>query len=186
MIVKNTAIEGLKIIQPKKFEDHRGYFFESFNKNEYEKAGIHANWVQDNQSKSMYGVVRGLHYQISPFTQAKLVRVLSGIIFDVAVDIRKDSPTFGQWHGLEISSENNLVFYIPEGFAHGFSVLSEEATVLYKCSVLYHPQAERGILFNDSMLGIDWMIPSEKMVLTGRDQAFPEFSKAEMNNLREV
>lgn len=181
MIVKNTGIEGLKIIQPKKYEDHRGYFFESFNKNEYEKAGIHANWVQDNQSKSMYGVVRGLHYQISPFTQAKLVRVLSGLIYDVAVDIRKDSPTFGQWYGLEISSDNNLVFYIPEGFAHGFSVLSDEATVLYKCSVLYHPKAERGILFNDSMLGINWGIPVEKMVLTGRDKAFPEFSKAEMN-----
>lgn len=181
MIIRNTGIEGLKIIQPKKYEDHRGYFFESFNKNEYEKAGIHANWVQDNQSRSMYGVVRGLHYQISPFAQAKLVRVLSGVIYDVAVDIRKDSPTFGQWHGQEISNENNLVFYIPEGFAHGFSVLSEEATVLYKCSVLYNPQAERGIIFSDSRFGIDWGIPDEKMVLTGRDKAFPEFSKAEMN-----
>lgn len=180
MIVKNTGIEGLKIIQPKKYEDHRGYFFESFNKSEYEKAGIHANWVQDNQSKSMYGVIRGLHYQVSPHAQAKLVRVLSGLIYDVAVDIRKDSPTFGQWHGLEISNENNLVFYIPEGFAHGFSVLSEEATVLYKCSVLYNPKAERGILFNDTMLGIDWCIPAGKMILTGRDKAFPEFSKAEM------
>jgi len=181
MIVKKAGIEGLKIIQPKKYEDHRGYFFESFNKNEYEKAGIHANWVQDNQSKSMYGVVRGLHYQISPFAQAKLVRVLSGLIFDVAVDIRKDSPTFGQWYGLDISNENNLVFYIPEGFAHGFSVLSEEAVVLYKCNVLYNPQAERGILFNDPKLDIDWKIPAEKLVLTGRDKAFPEFSKAEIN-----
>ncbi len=181
MIVKNTGIEGLKIIEPKKYEDHRGYFFESFNKNEYEEAGIHANWVQDNQSRSMYGVVRGLHYQVSPHAQAKLVRVLSGLIYDVAVDIRKNSPTFGQWHGLEISNKNNLVFYIPEGFAHGFSVLSEEATVLYKCSVLYNPQAERGILFNDPTLGIDWGIPTEKMVLTERDKAFPELQKAEMN-----
>ncbi len=181
MIVKNTGIEGLRIIQLKKHEDHRGYFFESFNQNEYEQAGISTIWVQDNQSKSMYGVIRGLHYQLSPFAQAKLVRVLSGVIYDVAVDIRKDSPTFGQWHGLEISSKNNLVFYIPEGFAHGFSVLSEEATVLYKCNVLYNPKAERGILFNDQKLYIDWKIPAEKMMLTERDKAFPEFSRAEMN-----
>ena len=181
MIVKNTGIEGLRIIQPRKYEDHRGYFFESFNQNEYEKARIPTNWVQDNQSKSIYGVVRGLHFQVSPFAQAKLVRVLSGLIYDVAVDIRKNSPTFGQWHGLEISCENNLVFYIPEGFAHGFSVLSEEAIVLYKCNVLYNPPAEKGILFNDPKLGIDWKIPAKKMILTDRDKAFPEFSKTEMN-----
>ncbi len=181
MIIEKTPIKGLLILKPKKFEDNRGYFFESYNKKDYREAGISADWVQDNQSKSSFGVLRGLHYQLSPYAQAKLVRVISGKIFDVALDIRKDSPTFGKWHGIEISNDNNLVFYIPEGFAHGFSVLADETIVLYKSSSFYKPDAERGILFNDRSLGIDWRLDREQMILTERDLAFPGLEKAEIN-----
>ncbi len=181
MKIEETNISGLKIIHPRVFEDDRGYFFESYNQQTYELAGMEQKWIQDNQSRSVYGVIRGLHYQLNPHAQAKLVRVLQGSIFDVAVDIRKDSPTFGRWHGLEISEKNKLQFLIPEGFAHGFSVLSETTIVLYKCNQFYQPEAERGIIYNDSLLNIDWYIPEEKILVSEKDQKLPGILEAEMN-----
>ncbi len=181
MKIEEPAISGLKIIYPKVFEDDRGYFFESYNQNIYNSSGIDQHWIQDNQSKSGYGVIRGLHYQINPFAQAKLIRVIQGSIFDIAVDIRKKSPTFGQWFGLEISAENKLQFMIPEGFAHGFSVLSKETIVLYKCNQFYHPEAERGISYNDPLLNIDWQIPEEEILISPKDLELPGILEAEMN-----
>jgi len=170
MIVRKTPLEGLLIVEPKVFKDQRGYFFESYNKKLYAENGISDNFVQDNQSFSSYGVVRGLHYQLNPFAQSKLVRVLQGKIFDVAVDLRKDSPTFGQWFGVELSSENFLQLYIPRGFAHGFSVLSEIAVVFYKCDNYYAPDYEEGILFDDPVLNIDWKVPIEKVIVSEKDK----------------
>ena len=170
MIVRKTPLEGLLIVEPKVFKDQRGYFFESYNKKLYAENGITDNFVQDNQSFSSYGVVRGLHYQLNPFAQSKLVRVLQGKIFDVAVDLRKDSPTFGQWFGVELSSENFLQLYIPRGFAHGFSVLSETAVVFYKCDNYYAPDYEEGILFDDPVLNIDWKVPIEKVIVSEKDK----------------
>ncbi len=181
MKIEESAISGLKIIYPKVFEDERGYFFESYNQNIYNNFGLNQKWIQDNQSKSEFGVIRGLHYQLDPFSQAKLVRVLQGSIFDVALDIRKESPTFGQWFGLEINEENKIQFLIPEGFAHGFSVLSKETVVLYKCNQFYHPEAERGISYNDPLLNIDWQIPKDKILISEKDQELPGILKAEMN-----
>jgi dTDP-4-dehydrorhamnose 3,5-epimerase len=181
MKIEETNISGLKIIHPKIFNDDRGYFFESYNQRIYKEAGLDQEWIQDNQSKSVYGVVRGLHYQLNPYAQSKLVRVLQGSIFDVAIDIRKDSPTFGHWHGLEISEENKLQFLIPEGFAHGFSVLSETTIVLYKCNQFYHPEAERGIIYNEALLNIDWLIPGDKILISDKDQKLPGILDAEIN-----
>lgn len=181
MITEKTNIEGLITITPRIFEDHRGYFFESYSERQYSEAGVPTDWVQDNQSKSKYGVVRGLHYQLHPWSQAKLVRVITGSIYDVAVDMRKGSPTFGQWQGVELNDINKKVFCIPEGFAHGFSVLSEEAIVLYKSSRFYQPEAERGIAFNDPALNIDWKLEEKDMILTEKDLSFPVMKEAEMN-----
>ncbi len=181
MIFNETGIPGLLIIEPRIFRDERGYFFESFNTSELESAGITDQFVQDNQSKSMRGVIRGLHYQLEPFAQSKLIRVLEGVIYDVAVDIRKGSPTFGTWHGIELSSENHLQFYIPKGFAHGFSVLSETAVVMYKCDAFYTPASEKGILYNDPSLNIDWKTAGMKEIISGKDASLPSFENAELN-----
>lgn len=176
-----TDIPGLLIFEPAVFEDSRGYFFEAYNEQVFKEAGIDMNFIQDNQSKSSYGVIRGLHYQLNPFAQAKLVRVLEGKILDIAVDIRKDSPAFGNYFALELSAENKKQLFIPPGFAHGFSVLSETATVLYKCDALYNKESEAGILFNDPDLNIDWQIPLHKAVISEKDQRLPLFENCITN-----
>jgi dTDP-4-dehydrorhamnose 3,5-epimerase len=181
MTVSKTDLPGLLIFEPKVFEDSRGYFLESYNKEKMAAAGINQEFVQDNQSKSQYGVIRGLHYQKNPFPQTKLVRVLEGRIFDVALDIRRGSPTFGKWFGLELNSENKLQLYIPQGFAHGFSVLSETAVVLYKCDVFYHPECEAGIQCMDQVLNIDWKIETGKEIISQKDLKQPVFAQADYN-----
>ena len=164
-----TSIEGVIIIEPRLFKDERGYFFESFNQREFEEKVFKTTFVQDNESKSSYGVIRGLHYQKPPFAQSKLVRVIKGAVLDVAVDIRKGSPTFGQHVAVELTEENHRQFFIPRGFAHGFSVLSEEVIFQYKCDEFYHPEAEGAIAWNDTELGIDWKIPRDKVILSEKD-----------------
>lgn len=181
MEIVKTPIKDLLIIQPRVFSDARGYFCETYNEERYAAAGITTHFVQDNQSKSSYGVVRGLHFQHNPHCQAKLVSVTVGKVWDVAVDLRKDSPTFGKWFGVELSAENHLQFFIPRGFAHGFSVLSETAVFTYKCDNLYHPEAEGGILFNDPHLNIDWKIPVEKALVSEKDKLHPLLKDAVLN-----
>ena len=168
-------IPGLLVVEPKVFEDSRGYFFESFNQKLFTDHGINCQFVQDNQSKSSYGVIRGLHFQESPHTQAKLVRVLNGSILDVAVDIRKGSPTYGQHFSIELTADNRKQLWVPAGFAHGFSVLSETAVVLYKCDQFYHKPSEGGVRFDDPDLNIDWKIPTDKAVISEKDQQLPSF-----------
>ena len=169
MNIIKTSIEGVVIIEPRLFKDERGYFFESFNQREFEEKVCKTTFVQDNESKSGYGVIRGLHYQKPPFAQSKLVRVIKGAVLDVAVDIRKCSPTFGQHVAVELTEENHRQFFIPRGFAHGFSVLSEEVIFQYKCDEFYHPEAEGAIAWNDTELGIDWKIPNEYIILSAKD-----------------
>ncbi|MCL3780469.1 dTDP-4-dehydrorhamnose 3,5-epimerase [Prolixibacteraceae bacterium JC049] len=181
MKVIETEIPGLLIIEPKVFGDNRGYFFENYNEKAFIAAGIQNKFVQDNESSSTYGVVRGLHYQMAPYGQAKLVRVISGTVYDVAVDLRKDSPTFGKWFGVELSGENKKQFFIPRGFAHGFSVLSEHAVFSYKCDNFYTPDAERGIAFDDPSLNIDWKVEPGKEIISEKDKLNPLFKDAEMN-----
>lgn len=173
MPFNKTDIPGLVLFQPKVFEDSRGYFFESFNKAVFAAEGLAFDWVQDNESYSGYGVIRGLHFQNHPKAQTKLIRVLEGKIYDVAVDIREGSPTFGKWFGVELSSENKLQLLIPKGFAHGFSVISETAKVLYKCDNLYDKNAEGGIMYNDADLNIDWKIPADKSIISDKDLHHP-------------
>ncbi|AKB33803.1 dTDP-4-dehydrorhamnose 3,5-epimerase [Methanosarcina siciliae HI350] len=178
----NTGIEDLFVLEPDVFGDDRGYFFESYNKMKFDSLiGKMYNFVQDNESRSSYGVIRGLHYQLSPFSQAKLVRVLQGKVYDVAVDLRKDSPTFGKWVGVELSGENKRQFLIPKGFAHGFSVMSETAVFAYKCDEYYHPETEAGIAYNDPSLNIDWKVRDEDIRVSPKDGLLPRFEKAEMN-----
>lgn len=174
MEVIKTNIEGVIIVEPRIFKDGRGYFFESFSQREFEEKGCKTTFVQDNESKSSYGVVRGLHFQKPPFAQSKLVRVIKGAVLDVAVDIRKDSPTFGQYVSVELTGENHRQFFIPRGFAHGFSVLSEEVIFQYKCDNFYSPQSEGAIAWNDSDLNIDWRIPVEEVVLSEKDSKHPK------------
>ncbi len=181
MEITETGIPNLLIISPKVFEDSRGYFFESYNSEVFEKFGLSQEWIQDNQSKSSYGVIRGLHYQLAPFSQSKLVRVISGRILDVALDIRRGSPTFGKHFTIELSDENKKQLLIPKGFAHGFSVLSDTAIVLYKCDALYKHEEERGILFNDPSLGIDWQISDNKAIVSAKDKVHPAFENADLN-----
>ena len=169
MNIIKTSIEGLVILEPRLFQDDRGYFFESFNQREFESNVCQTTFVQDNESKSSYGVIRGLHFQKSPFAQSKLVRVIKGVVLDVAVDIRKGSPTFGKHVSVELTEENHRQFFIPRGFAHGFSVLSEEVIFQYKCDNFYHPEAEGAIAWNDPDLNIDWKIPTEKAILSEKD-----------------
>ena len=168
--VLKTDIEGVLIIEPKVFGDARGYFLESFNAREFEeKTGLNINFVQDNESMSSYGVMRGLHFQRPPFTQSKLVRCVKGVVLDVAVDIRKGSPTYGQHVAVELTEDNHRQFFVPRGFAHGFAVLSETAVFQYKCDNFYAPQADGGINILDSTLGIDWRIPTDKALLSEKD-----------------
>ncbi|MCQ2348291.1 MAG: dTDP-4-dehydrorhamnose 3,5-epimerase [Paludibacteraceae bacterium] len=173
MEVIKTPIDGLLVIEPQVFQDARGYFVETYNEQRYQEAGISARFVQDNQSCSCYGVVRGLHFQRPPYSQAKLVCCTQGRVLDVAVDLRKDSKTFGQWFGVELTEENHRQFYIPRGFAHGFSVLSEKAVFTYKCDNLYHPEADGGILLSDPTLAIDWQVPAEQRILSDKDTKHP-------------
>lgn len=172
-----TEIEGLYIIEPKVFGDHRGYFMETYNYNDFKAAGLEMVFVQDNQSKSKRGVLRGLHFQ-RKHPQGKLVRVISGEVFDVAVDIRKDSPTFKKWFGLRLSAENKRQLYVPEGFAHGFLVLSEEAEFVYKCTDFYHPEDEGGIIWNDPEIGIEWPLAGiGEVLLSEKDRKNPGIGK---------
>ena len=180
MKITKTDFSGLLIIEPKVFADSRGYFFESYNEKVLADAGIDTMFVQDNQSFSKYGTIRGLHFQKNPYAQTKLIRVIEGAIYDVVVDLRKNSATFGKWFGLELSAENKKQLYIPQGFAHGFSVLSEQAIILYKCDNLYHPQSEGGILYNDPTLNIDWKVDADKAIVSDKDKVLPRFNKIEM------
>lgn len=170
MEVIKTDIEGVVILKPRIFEDARGYFFESYNKEVFDSLVGPVNFVQDNESKSSYGVMRGLHFQKPPYTQAKLVRCLKGRVLDVAVDIRKGSPTYGKHVGVELTEDNHLQFFIPRGFAHGFVVLSDTAIFQYKCDNFYAPQADGGISILDTTLGIDWGIDLEKAILSEKDK----------------
>ena len=169
MEVIKTAIEGVVIIEPKVFKDQRGYFFESFSQREFEAKVRKINFVQDNESMSSYGVMRGLHFQRPPYTQSKLVRCVKGKVLDVAVDIRKGSPTFGQHVAVELSEDNHRQFFVPRGFAHGFAVLSDTAVFQYKCDNFYAPQADGGISIKDESLGIDWKIPTDMVILSEKD-----------------
>jgi dTDP-4-dehydrorhamnose 3,5-epimerase len=181
MEIKETGLEGLLIIQPKIFNDSRGYFFESYNKNHFFHSGITFLTVQDNESKSSIGVIRGLHYQLNPQAQAKLIRVVEGYIYDVAVDLRKNSPTFGKWFGIELDSESKKQLLIPRGFAHGFSVLSNIAVIQYKCDNIYNQQLERGINLKDNELKIDWKLGDITPIISDKDLKNPDFRSAEMN-----
>lgn len=168
--VKKTSIEGVLIIEPKVFGDARGYFLESFNAKDFaQKTGLNIIFVQDNESMSSYGVMRGLHFQNPPYTQSKLVRCVKGAVLDVAVDIRKGSKTYGQHVAVELTEDNHRQFFVPRGFAHGFAVLSETAIFQYKCDEFYHPEADGGISILDDSLGIDWKIPTEKALLSEKD-----------------
>jgi len=172
-----TPIENLTIFEPKVFEDDRGYFYESYNWKTFQKGGIITNFVQDNQSYSKYGVLRGLHYQVAPFAQAKLVRVLEGEVLDVVVDLRESSQTYGQWHSVRLSAENRRQLFIPRGFAHGFLVLSEAATFFYKCDNYYSKAHEGGIAYNDPTLAIDWEISDEALLISEKDAQLPAFGE---------
>ena len=174
-----TAIEGVFIIEPRIFADERGYFFESYSRAAFEAAGLHYDFVQDNQSKSVYGTVRGLHFQKGEHSQAKLVRVLEGTVLDVAVDLRRTSHTYGQYVAVELSAENNRQLLIPRGFAHGFSVLSETAVFAYKCDNPYCRESEGGIRFDDPALAIDWRIDPAKALTSDKDKRHPYFSEFE-------
>ena len=176
-----TEFPGLQIFEPAVFKDSRGYFFESYNENIFKAAGIDTVFVQDNQSRSAYGVIRGLHYQLEPYAQTKLIRVMKGRILDVVVDIRKGSPTYGKVFSLELSAENNKQIFIPKGFAHGFSVLSDYAEVIYKCDVFYNKDSETGISYKDATLNIDWMIPADKEIISEKDQHQPSIAKCKNN-----
>ena len=173
MKITKTALDGVVIIEPQVFEDARGYFFESWNKAKMDEAGLNYDFIQDNQSKSCYGTIRGIHFQKGEFSQAKLVRVLQGTVLDVAVDLRKDSKTFGQHVAVELSAENNRQLMIPRGFGHGFSVLTPTAVFAYKCDNVYNKASEAGIRFDDPALGIDWKVKPEEAVLSDKDKILP-------------
>ena len=173
MEVKETAIPGVLVVEPTIFGDDRGYFFESYNERDFTEKVGKVDFVQDNESKSRYGVVRGLHFQKPPFAQSKLVRVIVGRVLDVAVDIRKGSPTFGKHVAVELTAENHLQFFMPKGIAHGFAVLSQEAVFQYKCDNFYAPQSEGAIAWNDPALDIDWRIPSDEVILSEKDKHHP-------------
>ena len=168
-----TGFPGLLVFEPKVFEDNRGYFFESYNQNIFSAEGIEIRFIQDNQARSSYGVVRGLHFQKDPFAQTKLIRVLSGEIIDAVVDIRKDSSTYGQAYTILLSAENKKQLLVPKGFAHGYSVISETAEVFYKCDEFYHKETEGGISWNDPSLNIDWQLPADNITVSEKDQQYP-------------
>lgn len=177
----STTIPDVLLLRSRRFGDERGYFMECYNEETFRRVtGLSTRFVQDNEAYSRRDVVRGLHYQLAPHAQAKLVRVVSGRVLDVAVDIRKGSPTFGQYVAVELSAENGLQLYIPEGFAHGYAVLSDEAVFQYKCSDFYHPEAEAGIAFDDPQLAIAWPIPQDEMILSAKDRCHPSFAEAKL------
>lgn len=180
MNVIDTEIPEIKIIEPKIFGDPRGYFFESWSAKSYKEAGMDCRWVQDNESRSRCGVLRGLHYQAAPYTQAKLVRVIQGAVLDVAVDIRRGSPTFGKHVAVELTGENKRQLFVPRGFAHGFVVLSDDVLFAYKCDNLYAPSHERGLAFNDPALGIDWRVRLDRFLLSEKDTRNPLLKDAEL------
>ncbi len=177
MNVKETALPGLLILEPQVFRDTRGYFLESWREESFRQAGISCHFVQDNESQSSFGVVRGLHWQAMPYTQAKLVRVIQGTVLDVSVDLRKGSPTFGRHVAVELSGENKRQLFIPRGFAHGFAVLSPQAIFAYKCDNPYRPEAERGLKFDDPALGIDWRLSPGEWILSEKDQKHPPLNQ---------
>ena len=179
MEIVKTGIEGVVILEPRIFRDARGYFFESFSVREFEEKVAHTTFIQDNESCSSYGVIRGLHFQKPPFTQAKLVRVIKGAVLDIAVDIRVGSPTFGKHVAVELSEENHRQLFIPRGFAHGFVVLTDEVIFLYKCDNFYAPESEGAIAWDDPDLGIDWGIPAEDIILSDKDRNHPRLKDAE-------
>lgn len=183
MNIIETGIEGLVIIEPDVFKDDRGYFFEAYNKRKFDEILPQVSFVQDNESKSSYGVVRGLHFQKGEHAQAKLIRVVKGRILDVAVDLRKGSSTFGKYYAVELSDENKRQFYIPRGFAHGFSVLSQEAISLYKCDNFYEKSSEGSICWCDPELAIDWKIPADKVIISAKDSVAESFADYRKNNL---
>ena len=176
IIVETTPIEGLKVITPTVFGDNRGYFMETYNIEDFKEAGIDCVFVQDNQSASKRGVIRGLHFQIN-YPQDKLVRVIKGEVFDVAVDMRKGSKTFGQWYGVRLSEENKKMFFIPKNFAHGFLVLSDYAEFTYKCTELYHPNDEGGIIYNDPDIGIKWPTDGMELIFSEKDKKWPKLKE---------
>lgn len=181
MNIIKTKLEGCFVIEPRVFNDERGYFFESFNQQKFsDLSGQFVNFVQDNESHSTKGVLRGLHYQVGEYAQAKLVRVLQGKVLDIAVDLRKDSSTFGQSVSVELSSENKKQLFVPRGFAHGFIVLSETATFFYKCDNFYNKESEGGIIYNDSTLKIDWQLPKEEFIVSKKDLVLPTFENARL------
>lgn len=175
-----TEIDGVLILEPRLFQDSRGYFFESFNQREFESKVGAVTFVQDNESKSCYGVVRGLHFQKGEHAQSKLVRVVKGKVLDVAVDLRPGSPTFGKYVSVELSEDNHLQFFIPRGFAHGFSVLSDEVVFQYKCDNFYCPESEGAIAWDDPDLGIDWKIPADRIILSDKDRKHPRLKDYEI------
>lgn len=175
MKVTPTDFQGLFIIEPLVFEDNRGYFMESYNLKKLSEHGIEHNFIQDNQSKSSYGVLRGLHFQNPPYAQTKLIRAISGRILDAVVDIRKSSPTYGKHFSIELSAENKKQLLVPKGFAHGFSVLSDTAEILYKCDAYYNKDSEGGLMFNDSAFNIDWQVPKDKILLSEKDKEYSLF-----------
>ena len=179
MQIIKTELEGILIIEPKVFGDDRGYFFESFSERDFCENIREVRFVQDNESKSRYGVLRGLHFQKPPYAQSKLVRVVKGAVLDVAVDIRRGSPTFGQHVAVELTEDNHRQLFIPRGFAHGFSVLTDEVIFQYKCDNFYAPQAEGAIAWDDPDLGIDWRIPADKIILSAKDTAHPRLKDIE-------
>lgn len=179
MNVIKTDIEGVVILEPRLFNDPRGYFFESFSQRDFNSRVRTVRFVQDNESKSSYGVVRGLHFQMPPFTQSKLVRVIIGSVLDIAVDIRRGSPTFGRHVAVELTADNHRQFFVPRGFAHGFSVLSPTAVFQYKCDNFYAPQSEAAIAYDDPDLNIDWRVPADKVILSDKDRRHPRLKDAD-------
>ena len=168
-----TDFPGLLVYEPKVFADSRGYFFESYNQNTFTSEGVNIQFVQDNQAQSSYGVIRGLHYQLNPYAQTKLIRVLSGSIIDAAVDLRKGSPTYGKAFTIELSATNKKQLLVPKGFAHGYSVISETAEVFYKCDEFYHKECEGGVMYNDPALNINWQVPLDKAIISEKDTTHP-------------
>ncbi len=179
MEVIKTEIEGVVIIEPRIFKDERGYFYESFSQREFEEKVCRTTFVQDNQSKLSYGVLRGLHFQKPPYCQSKLVRCIKGAVLDVAVDIRKGSPTFGKYVAVELTEDNHRQFFVPRGFAHGFAVLSDEAVFQYKCDNFYNKESEGSVAWNDPQLGIDWRIPFDKVLLSEKDKLSKNIAEAD-------
>ncbi len=165
-----TGLPDLLVFEPRVFQDNRGYFFESYNEGVFRNEGVSVLFIQDNQARSDYGVIRGLHYQLNPYSQTKLIRVLSGVIYDVVLDMRKNSPTYGKTYSIELSADNRKQLLVPKGFAHGYSVISETAEVFYKCDNFWNKESEGGVLYNDPTLAIDWKIPSDKEIVSDKDK----------------